>query len=147
MTDISGVGIQIQLVANTTFPAGFTVSEFADDADPLDMASIKLADVAMGLNGDLISWGKAVALPMVINVIPDGDDDINLAVLAESNRIGRGKRSAKDQITAIVTYPDGRTIVLARGVLTDASIGTSVASAGRKKTKSYAFSFENKAGA
>lgn len=146
MADISGIGLEVRIVASNTFPAGFSVTQFADDADPLDLASIQIADKAMGLNGDLITWSVATPIPMVLNVIPRSSDDINLSILAELNRVGRGKTSAKDKITAVIVYPDGETQVLIAGVITDAMIGSSVASAGRKKSKSYTFAFENKTG-
>ena len=144
MTDISGQGVEINLRASKTFPASFNVTQFSDDADPLDMADIELAGFSMGLNGDLLSWGKANAIPMIINMIPGSDDDINLAILAEANRIGRGKRSAKDKITAIIVYPDGKVTTLTAGIITTAPPGDSVSSDGRKKSKAYAFAFENK---
>lgn len=143
MIDIAGQGLQINIVASNTFPSGFLVSQFADDADPLDLASIQLADDAMGLNGDLITWATAQAIPAVLNVIPGSEDDVNLSVLAEANRVGRGKTSAKDEITMVITYPGGETVTLAPGIIRDAMRGNSVASAGRKKSKSYAFRFEN----
>lgn len=144
--DISGVGLEVRIVASNTFPSGFSVTQFADDADPLDVASIQIADKAMGLNGDLISWAKANPIPMVLNVIPRSDDDINLSILAEANRVGRGKTSAKDVITSVITYPDGETQTLIAGLITDAILANSVASAGRKKSKPYVFAFENKTG-
>lgn len=144
MQDISGFGLKVQILASVTFPAGITITAFADDADPLDMASIQLADKAMGLNGDLITWSKAVPLPMVLNVIPGSEDDRNLQVLAESNRVGKGKNSNRDVITATVIYPDGTTNTLISGKITDAMMGNGVASAGRLKSKAYAFAFENR---
>ena len=142
--DISGKGLEINIVASRTFPAGFVVNQFADDADPLDSPDIEIAQVAMGLNGDLISWNTANPIPMVINVIPGSDDDINLGILAEANRTGRGKKSAKDKITAVIVYPDGVITNLLDGRITNAPATSSVASAGRKKSKTYTFAFENK---
>ena len=146
MADISGFGLEVRIVASVTFPAGISVTQFADDSDPLDLESIQIADKAMGLNGDLIKWSVATPIPMVVSVIPRSEDDINLSVLAEANRIGRGKTSAQDVITGVVTYPDGETQTLTSGIISDAAFGNSVASAGRKKSKSYIFSFENKTG-
>lgn len=144
MQDVSGFGTQINLLASRTFPAGINITEFADDADPLDMASIQIADKTMGLNGDLITWSKATPLPMVINVIPGSESDRNLQVLAESNRVGKGKASNRDIITAVVIYPDGTTVTLIGGKITDAMMGNGIASSGRLKSKAYAFSFENR---
>lgn len=75
MEDISGVGLRVTIVASNTFPSGITITQFADDADPFDVPSMQLADKAMGLNGDLITWSKASPLTPTINVIPGSEDD------------------------------------------------------------------------
>lgn len=144
--DISGQGLVINLVASNTFPSGFIINQFADDADPVDIADIQIADTAMGLNGDLISWNTANPIPMIVNIIPGSNDDINLSILAEANRVGRGKISAKDKITANILYPNGKITILTDGKITNAPATDSVASAGRKKSKTYTFAFENKTG-
>lgn len=141
--DVSGFGSVVSLVASQTFPAGLTVTQFANDADPLDFAAVKIADVAMGLNGDLVTWAKAVALPMVLNVIPGSPDDTNLQILAEANRVGQGKLSAQDIINATVIYPDGSTVTLTQGKITDASFGRGISAEGRQKTRAYTFQFQN----
>ena len=145
--DISGFGVQGQITASVTFPNGFTVTEFADDADPWDIASQQISDKAMSLNGDLVGWSTANPITLTINVIPDSEDDLNLAIILEANRVGQGKSSARDVITFVGTNPgaDGRTITLTNGRITDGPVGTGIASAGRKKSKAYVFSFENKA--
>lgn len=145
MQDISGFGIQVTLVASVTFPSGITITEFADDADPVDTPSQQLADMAMTLNGDLLKWSTANIIPLTLNLIPQSPDDVNLAILAEANRVGRGKTSARDVLTATIVYPNGSATVLSNGVITDAMINNSVATAGRVKSKPYIFGFENKA--
>ena len=140
--DVSGFGLRLRITASRTFPAGFTVTQFADDADPFDLPSIQVADKAMGLNGDLVTWSKANPINTTVNVIPGSEDDRNLAVLLEANRVGRGKSGARDTITMTGTYPDGRSVTLSQGVITDGMPGNSVASAGRLKSKAYAFAFE-----
>lgn len=144
LNDISGFGVQVQIVASVTFPAGITITQFADDADPLDFTAIDIADKAMGVNGDLIKWSKANPLPMTLNVIASSTDDVNLSVLAEANRVGQGKNSAQDVVTATVIYPNGNVIVLSQGFINNAVFGQSIASAGRQKTKPYQFTFQNK---
>lgn len=145
--DISGFGLIVTVIASVTFPAGFQVTQFADDSDPLDMASIQIADKAMGLNGDMVTWARAVPLPAVLAVIPGSEDDVNLSILAEANRVGKGKAAVGDIITMNVLYPDGTTTTLIKGKMTDAMFGKSVASAGRMKSKPYVFAFQNKIGA
>lgn len=146
MQDVSGFGATVSLVANKTFPAGIAITQFADDADPFDAASIKIADAAMGLNGDLVKWSKAVPNPVVINVIPGSTDDVNLSILANANRVSQGKSGAGDTITLTVVYPDGSVVTFSNGIITDAMFGKSISSAGRLKTRSYAFSFESNIG-
>lgn len=142
--DISGFGLRVVISASTTFPSGFTVTEFADDTDPLDIASQQISDTAMSLNGDLVNWSTANPIPMNVTVIPQSDSDLNLTVLAEANRVSRGKSSNRDIITASVVYPDGRTVNLFSGKLTNAPLGTGVASAGRMKSKTFNFMFEGR---
>lgn len=143
-TDVSGFGAQVQIKASKTFPSGFTVSQFADDADPFDIPSLQIADSAMGLNGDLVTWSKANPIKITINVIPGSEDDANFAALLEANRVGKGKVGARDEITIVVAYPNAGTLTLTAGRITDGSPGNSVASAGRLKSKAYSFAFENK---
>ena len=143
MQDISGFGARVQVVASRTFPAGFGLSQFADDADPFDLPNVQVRDKAMGLNGDLITWSKANPLTIALSVIPGSDDDRNLQVLLDANRVGKGKRSAADVVAITVIYPDGRALQLSQGAITDGPPGLSVASAGRKKTPTYSFAFEN----
>lgn len=143
MNDISAFGARVQLIASNTFPAGVSITQFADDADPFDLPSIQIADKAMGVNGDLITWSKASPLPITLSVIPNSDDDKNLAILFEANRVGKGKQSARDVVSIIVIYPDSRMVALTQGKITDGMPGNSMASAGRMKSKTYGFAFES----
>lgn len=143
MHDISGFGLVINVVASNTFSSGFTVTQFSDDGDPFDAPSIQIADKAMGLNGDLITWSKATPTNVTINVIPGSEDDQNMAALLEANRVGKGKTSARDVITMSTIYPDNSSVTLTEGRITDGQPTKSTASSGRHKTKAYSFTFEN----
>lgn len=142
MQDISAFGIRVRVVASNTFPAGFTVTQFADDADSMTVEPQQIAETAMGVNGDLVAWSRANPLPLVLNVIPGSDDDKNLQVLLEANRVGRGKRSARDIITVTAVYPDDSTGTWSNGVITNGRVGNSIASSGRLQSKPYTFNFE-----
>lgn len=144
--NITGFGTTMVLAASTTFPAGFSITQLADDADPLDVPEMSIADSAMGVNGTLVVWARAARIEAVIAVVPNGNDDRNLALLLETNRVSQGKRSARDVITLTVAYPDGRTKVFQQGVIVAGQVANSVSSAGRYKTRTYRFHFENVAG-
>lgn len=144
MSDISGFGLVVNIKASNTFPAGFLVTQLADDTDPFDSPSIKIADKSMGVNGDLLTWSKPAPLDISLAVVPGSEDDQNLAILMEANRVGKGKTSARDVITMVAVYPDGRTVTLTPGAITDGQPLDSLAGAGRLKSKVYMFTFENK---
>jgi hypothetical protein len=141
--NISGVGFQIQLVASVTFPVGITLTQFADDIDPFDIPSVKLAEASMGLNGDLLKASKANPIAITLGMVPAGEDDANLQVLLKANLVGKGKISADDVITLTGTYPNGKVVTLDGGFLSDGIPDDAIASAGRYKSKPYTFQFEN----
>lgn len=145
-TDISGYGLRVNVVASKTFPAGINVTQFADDADPLDIPSINIKGKAMGLNGDLITWTIATPTDVSIAVIPGSDDDRNLAIILANNRAGKSKTPVNDLINVTGAFANGDTISLMNGAITDGPPAPSVASAGRRKSNVYKFTFENVSG-
>lgn len=144
--NIAGFGLEVTIVATNTFPIGFQITQFVDDTDPLDSPAITIAETALGLNGDQVSWSTATSIPVSLSVIPGSADDTNLALLFEANRVGSGKTGALDDITMIVSYPDDTPTTLLGGTITSGPGVQSVASAGRKKSNTYSFTFENRAG-
>jgi len=143
-TNISGTGLVVVIRGTTNFQTGLTISQFASDSDPLGIEAIKIAESEMGLNGDLQVWSKAVPIALTLNVIPGSDDDLNLQILGDANRVGQGKVSARDVFTATVIYPDGEVVILTGGILTSYVPGNSVGSNMRIKTKPYMFEFQSK---
>jgi len=147
MSDISGFGLIATVKASVTFPVGVPITQFADDIDPLDIAALELAQTAMGLNGNLITWSKPNPIMATLAVVPGSLDDIALGIIAEANRVAAGKRPARDIITLTLVYPSGNVITLSKGAITSAIPGNPVASQGRMKSKPYIFAFENKVSA
>lgn len=146
MTDIAGFGLQLNLIASKTYPVGIIITQFADDSDPFDLPDLQIADSAMGLNGDLLTWSKANPIKLTLSVVPASLDDIALGILLEANRVGKGKFGARDIITLTGVYPSGAIITLINGTITNGIPGQAVSSSGRFKSKPYQFVFENKIG-
>lgn len=142
-TDISGTGLSILVQASNTFPAGFTVTQFADDADPFDLPALEIAATAMNVNGELVTWSSPQPIIPTLNVIPGSEDDNNLSILFEANRAAGGKTVARDLITMVAVYPDGSTVTVSNGKMTSGFPGKSIASAGRMKSKAYTFAFQD----
>jgi hypothetical protein len=142
MLNISGFGLSARIIASKTFPNGFTLTEFADDADPLDTPDLDAADTAMGLNGDLVVWSRPQGIEISTNVIPTSPGDTNLDILLNANRVAKGKASAKDVISIVFTYPSGLVVTMNSGLIISGAMLPQVASAGRLKTRMYRFRFE-----
>jgi len=143
MYDTSATGIALRCVASQSFPGGFTITAFADDADPFDVPAIDIATAAMNVNGDLVTFSAPTPISITLNVIPDSEEDQNLAVIFEANRPAKNKRHVGDVITMVATYPNGATVSLSEGKMTNGVPASSPASAGRIKSKAYAFAFQN----
>ena len=143
MADISGNGSSIELRASRTFPGGISLTSFADDADMYDAPVLAIGDAAMGPNGDLVTWSLATRLELTLNIIADTEDDENLQVLLHNNRVGRGKVSARDEITLTIVYPSGKTGTYSKGKLLSGIPSNSATSVGRFKSKPYLFVFQN----
>lgn len=143
MHNVSATGIKMRLVASLTFPAGFDITQFADDGDPLNSENLTIAETAAALNGDLVAWGKPNVIPLTVAVLPDTDEDRNLSILWNVNRIGKNKVAVQDVITLVVTYPNGDQKILSNGVMISGPALNSGSSEGRLKTKEYEFSFES----
>lgn len=148
MINVSGYGLKGRVMASKTFPSGFKVEAFADDADPLDSPDFTAADTASALNGDLVTWSRAAGIEVAFNVIPTSEDDVNLSALLEANRVGKGKKGARDVISITTTYPSGMVVNYSKGVIISGSLIPAVSSSGRIKTRQYRFRFEqvNKSG-
>lgn len=144
MQDISGIGLKVNILATQTFPQGFEVTEFADDADPLSFPETQIADYGMGVNGDLVVWSRPVPLEVTLNVIPNTEADKNLTILLDMNRVAKGKVFVQDIVKLVATYPDGSQKILTNGKIVAGQVSNSVQSAGRLQTRSYRFVFENK---
>lgn len=146
MADISGFGVGTYLIASATYPVGIQLTQYSDDTDWIAIDDLTLAEVAMAGNGELVTWSALNPISLSLSFIPGGDDDQLLSVLAERNRVGRGKTSARDEITLVNISPTGAVTTYTDGKLVTAPMGNSITSASRIKTKVYAFMFGNRVG-
>lgn len=141
--DIGGVGSKVSIIAVPTFPQGFTITEFASDADPVVIEDIEVANTELGVNGDMVSWHRAVTIPVELNVIPNSEADKNLQILVATNRVAKNKVAISDDITMIVSYADGSIKTLTGGVIIAGNVASSITTEGKIRTKNYRFQFAN----
>lgn len=143
MQNVSGFGYKLILKASITFPTGIQITQFADDADPLDFPTQQIADKGMNVNGELVVHSMANPIDFTLNLIPDSRDDRNMAILFDANRPVKGKQIVQDVITVVGIYPDGTTVTLSPGLCMQGSVASGLSSNGKKKSKEYQFAFES----
>ncbi len=143
MENVSGTGVKAFLQASHTFPVGIWLSIFADDKDAVSSDTVNINDTAMGVNGDMVFWGTPNVVPVKFGVIDGSEDDKNLSLLLENNRVAKNKASVKDIITLTIMYPDGRKKLCVNGVIKDGAVLSSVTSNARRPSREYTFHFEN----
>ena len=143
MFDISGFASVVRLTATSTFPNGFDVTEFADDADAIEITDLTVGDTGMGLNGDLLVWSRPAVIEFAVNVIPGSQADVNCGILLEANRVAKGKRSARDVISAVANYSTGEIVTLSKGKIITGTVIPGIQQTGRIRTKTYRVRFEN----
>lgn len=144
MAEVSGSGLEVTVIAAPTFPVGFKVTAFADDSDPFDVPEQQIAEYGMGLNGDLVVWRAPKPIEITLSVIADTEDDLNLGMLYDANRVAKGKTSYKDVITLVAKYADGTIKTLSKGAIVSGAPLNAIGSNGKVKSKNYKFVFENK---
>ena len=143
MNDVSATGLKVFITASHTFPAGFWVSKFADDKDALTPDNTTVNETAMGPNGDMVFFGTPNPVPVKLGVIPGSEDDENLQILYNANRVAKNKASVKDVIQMVAHYPNGTKKTFVNGVITEGPAAYSATSNARLNGNEYGFAFEN----
>lgn len=144
-TNISLFGFSVRIVADRTFPAGFTITEWADDQPPVDSSDIETGAFGIGPNGDMVVWQKPAALQAKYSVIPNSQADKNLTILHEANRVSKNKGiTPMDKITATAVYQDGRIVTLSQGMIHSGPAVPAGTQDGRLTTRAYGFVFEDR---
>ena len=144
MENVSVNGSSARLVASYTFPAGFDIVKFADDADPFDIADNTVASHASGINGDLVVWSNANGIEITLSVLPGTEEANNMAILWSANKVAPQKVAVKDILTLVISLPNGKQQIYSGGALLSGPAGISGSSDGRQKTQTYSMVFERR---
>lgn len=147
MINVNGSGTSIVVIAIQSFPLGFTISEFADDVDPISAEEVEPAGFEMLYDGSLFAFDKASPIVLTVSVIAGTPDDMNLKIITQSKRGGASLLPFNDSISMIITYPDGGRVMLSSGVLIKGMVPDSITTNGRRKSNSYTFAFGSFTGA
>lgn len=147
MIDVSGFGTGITVVALQSFPMGFTVSQFADDVDPIEAKEVAAVGYEMLFDGSPFFYDKASVVEVKVGVIPGSDDDINLKILLQVKKGTTSILPISDLTTMVVTYPDGGRVILSNGSIISGPFLDSIQASGRRKGNTYTFVFGSFMGA
>jgi len=147
MQDISGHGTGIVVLALKSFPFGFTLSNFADDEDPIKAKDIEPFGYEVLYDGSIFPHAKASPVEVSVAVIPNSEDDINLKILLASKPDSLSFLPFEDVTSMVITYPDGGRVVLSNGTIIRGPALDSIQATGRRKGNVYTFAFGSITGA
>lgn len=147
MINISGYGTKVNIVALQTFPMGFTVKQFADDADPISVDQTEPVGYDLQFDGGIVVYDKAAVVRVSLSVIPNTDDDINLKLLLQARKGGFKWLPIQDVTSMVINYPDGGKVALTMGTIIDGPLADSIQSSGRRRSNTYTFVFSAFGGA
>ncbi|QIQ61319.1 hypothetical protein V039C_0041 [Vibrio phage V039C] len=140
MTDIAHAGTVLTMQASVTLANAPTpITYFPDDTDPFQSADITIGDMALGTNGNVITWSQASVVEFTIAVIPKSPSHVALATVFNANVVAPGKLPNNDVITLSRVMPDGSTVVIKNAKMTGGSPLMNMASSGRVSTVTYTF--------
>jgi hypothetical protein len=140
MIDISGYGTGITVTALQSFPYGFTVSEFADDKDPLVCEPMETNAWEMLYDGSLFAFTKADPIKVSLSVIPGSDDDINLKIILQGSLSSAGILPLPNTTSMVLNYPNGL-VMLSNGTIYRGPVADTIQASGRKAGNTYDFAF------
>ena len=141
--NISGYGLTISMIASNTFPVGILLRNFPDDQDAVSFTDMDIADYAVGVNADLITWSKGAAVKVSIGAIADSATDLQLALLLSANRVGPNKLSARDVFQCGIIQGNNNTGGFSNGLIISGPPFNTIQSTGKMKSKIYTFVFES----
>lgn len=146
MINVGGFGSNLTIIALSSFPVGFSVSEFADDVDPVIFEDVETTGIEMLYDGSLFAFDKASPIVCRIAVVPGGDDDANLKILLQARKASISFLPLPDVTSMIITYGGGGRVMLTNGSIIAGPVADSIVQQGRKKGNVYTFAFGAYAG-
>lgn len=147
MIDISGFGTGITVIATTSFPTGFTLTQFADDEDPLNVENTEVSGYEKLYDGSIFTYDKTSPLLLSVGLIPNTEDDINMKILMQMRKSSVHLLPLPDTTSMVICYPDGGKVAMSQGTVLSGPLADSLTTQGRRKGNVYHFVFGTFAGA
>lgn len=136
MQDVSFAGSSVTV-------AGITVTDFMDDANPVEFQDVEVSTVGVNCNGSMIRNAKPNIVMMSLTVIPGSRSDIELYNLWKKYRVQGSWNSQWEQpLTASVTIGSGRgSRSYSNGTMVNGPGGPASNAEGKLQGRTYSFAF------
>lgn len=141
MNNVGTNGLYAYMIASKTMPVGFKISQFADDADSIQIHEAQTGEARLDLNGRIVSYAAAVPLTVTFAVIANSAEDQILAVIYNANRAAVTSKLAHDSINVVINFPNGGIRTLVKGRIISGVASSSAAADGRMPGNIYTFAF------
>lgn len=146
MHNIGGFGTQATIIALSTFPMGFRVSQFADDEDAIKAKEIEPFGYEMLYDGSIFPYSKNAPVEVSVSVIAGSEDDTNLKILLNSKTSRISLLPFDDVTSMIITYPNAGRVILSNGTIIRGPALDTVQAVGRRSSNTYTFVFGSNQG-
>lgn len=137
----SAYGLTATILAVKTFPRAFTVEEWADDVEPLEIGETVVAGHKMMADGTMYTFDIASAIPVDIAVLAGSRSDENLSALLKAGTAGVNFMGIKENVIMTIRNPGKPTVVFSGGSIVSGPMAPSAVKEGRYRSNVYKFVF------
>lgn len=136
MQDVSFAGSVVKI-------AGITITDFMDDANPVEFQDVEVSSVGVNCNGSMIRNAKPNVIMMSVTVIPGSASDAALYALWKEYRVqGTYNKKWEDHLTGSVTTGNGKiSRTFTSGTMVSGPGGPSSSGEGKMSGRTYTFAF------
>ena len=122
---------------------GITITDFMDDANPVEFQDVEVSSVGVNCNGSMIRNAKPNVIMMSMTVIPGSQSDLSLYNLWKQYRVqGDWNGKWEEALSATVTIGSGRgSRSFSNGTMVSGPGGPSSNGEGKMSGRTYTFAF------
>ena len=133
----------VSFAGSTVTVAGISVTDFMDDANPVEFQDVEVSSVGVTCNGSMIRNAKPNVIMMSVTVIPGSNSDSQLYSLWKRYRVqGTWNGQWEQHLNASVTTGSGRVSrSFSNGTMVSGPGGPSSNGEGKMTGRTYTFAF------
>lgn len=134
----------VSFAGSTVEVAGITVTDFMDDANPVEFQDVEVSSVGVNCNGSMIRNAKPNVIMMSVTVIPGSANDTAFYNLWKLYRVqGKWEKKWEEGLQASITIGGGDNAKLSfsNGTMVSGPGGPSSNGEGKMTGRTYTFAF------